>query len=361
MNSNCRILSVRLSLILFSIIALSPVYALRSQKIAKFYHGVVSNKAVPAQEVLQTLNSMLVNSTKAKSEAQVIFSEYEQFCESMSTEKSHAVMVGKFQAAQLQAMISKAAVDVTTLSSEIEFLTNDIEALVSQKAMIDADRCDEHAHFTAIHNDYISAIDIVGMALQGLVTSPSLTRLVNSLLPLRSLSLQSTSTKALMALSPYHDDPSSLGVVAMVGALHKTLKDDMHELEKEEAQQKYTSDMAKRDLQISIDKITQEQFDKMAAKAQCEQTKAKAKTSLLDTAASIAADMQVLDDLTQVCIVKALEYEGSQSLSLRSGSIEAILQTSNKLLSKQMHSSNESKSFIGTCQSRQVAMSQTMC
>lgn len=364
MNANFRISSVQVQmlLILCSIIALSPVLSLHLSEDCKVpssgqsYHVLVSTKVVPVQ-MHQTLNAMLVNNTKAKSEEQVILSEYEQFCESMSTEKSHAVMVGKFQVAQLQAMISKTVADVSTLSSEIEFLANGIETLVSQKAMIDADRRDEHAHFAAVHNDYISAIDIVGMALQELVNSANLTHLVNSLLPLKSLTLQSASKKAFMALAPYRDWPSSGVVVAMVEALHKTLKDDTHELEKEEAQDKYLSDMAGRGLQMSIDQTRKEQFDKMAARAQCEQTKAKAESSLLDTAASVAADMQVLDDLTQVCIVKALEYEGCQSLSLRAREIREI----KAILSERMHSSNENESLVGICPSRQVAMSQTMC
>merc|ERR1719171_2839655 len=107
------------------------------------------------------MSDMLMKSKNTKIEEHKAFVEYDQFCKSTGAEKEHAVMDGKLQIAQLNAMISKTTMDVDTLASEIEVLTNDIGELSSQKAMNQEYRSLEHADFDSARDQYISAIDAV--------------------------------------------------------------------------------------------------------------------------------------------------------------------------------------------------------
>jgi len=301
----------------------------------------MSTKVVPVQKVLQMMDEMLDKSKKDKSAEQVSFSEYKQFCQSTSAEKTRAIDDGKFAIVQLNAVISKATADSNTLASEIGTLTSDIDELSSQKAQNKANRAAEHADFSTIHSEYISAIDAVDRALQVLASSPgqSLAQVKDSLVSLKSLNLQSTAKAAVMAFLQGHRDPaevfleqsqtpktyesSSGGVVNMVEELGKKFKDEKYDLEKEESKKRHASDMIGQDLQGSIDRSTKEQSDKMSTKASREKAKAEAQGTLADTTATVAADSQYLADLTKECNSKASEYEENQGV--RAGEIKALM------------------------------------
>jgi len=303
--------------------------------------NAVSDKVVPVQKVLQMMDEMLAKSKKEKSEEQVTFSTYKQFCQSTGAEKTREITDGKFAIVQLNAVISKAAADAGTLASEIAVLTSDIDELESQKAKNAANRAAEYADFTAINNEYTAAIDAVDRALQVLATSPgqSLAQVKDSLVSLKSLNLQSTARAAVMAFLNSDRDPvevllerqvpktyesSSGGIVAMVEGLGKKFKDEKYELEKEEAAKKHSSNMMGQDLQGSIDRSTKEQSSKMSSKASAEKGKAEAEASLADTTATLASDEKYLAELTKECSAGATEYEENQAV--RAGEIKALMQ-----------------------------------
>lgn len=297
---------MQLFFILCNIIAVSPV-------------GSLSTKVAPVQKVLQMMNDMLVKSKKAKSEEREAFLEYKQFCESTSAEKHQAVMDGKFQIAQLNAVISKATVDVSALASEIELLTNNIGELSSQSAMNQQYRALEHADFIANHEYYTSAIDTVDQALPLLTSSPGqgFAQVKDSLVALTSLNLPSEARQAVMAVIDSNHDPIEgllERVAGMVEGLGKQFKEEKYNLEKDEAQQKHASNIVEQDVRASIGKSTEEQLDKMAAKAQREKAKIEAQGRLFDTTASVTADTQNLAILNQSWSVRSLEHEENQSV-----------------------------------------------
>jgi hypothetical protein len=296
------------------IVALNPVaslsFSVEAQSIADKY---------PVQKVLQMLNGMLMSKKTARSEERGTFAEYQQYCQSRIAEKGSAVMDGKSQIAQLNAMISQATTDLDTLGSEIVLLSNDIDEVSSQSAMNQAYREMEHAEFTLALNTYISAIDSIDQALVILADTQrqSFAEVKDSLVA--SLNLPSATREAVMAFINSNHHPSDVlldHVVAIVEKCGQQFKDEKHELETEEAQQKHASNTIDKDFLVSIDRLTKEHAVKMVAKAQTEKAKSEAQERLLDTTASVEADAMYLDDITQGCRVQAMEHQNDQSLDV---------------------------------------------
>jgi len=301
----------------------------------------VSDAVTPVQKVLQMMDEMLAKGKKEKAEEAVAFSTYKQFCQSTSAEKTRDIEDGKASIIQLKADIEKASADALTLSSEIETLTADIDELSGQKSEATAIRQKEYADFSAIHAEYISAIDAVDRALQVLATSPGqLLQVKDSLSSLRSLNQVSSSAKAaVMAFLNADRDPaevllqqtpeaktyesSSGGIVDMVKELGTKFKGEKYELEKEEATKKHASDMIVQGLTDSIERSTTEQSDKMSTKAKREKDKAEASGELADTTASLESDTTYLAELTKDCSTKAADYEAKQVV--RAGEIDALM------------------------------------
>merc|ERR1719160_730458 len=173
---------------------------------------VVADKVTPVQKVLQMMDDMLAKGKKEKAEEQVAFSQYAQFCKSTGAEKTRNIADGKDDIVQLKANIEKAKADIGTLSSEIEVLTGDIDLLSSQKAEALEIRATEKADFTAVHNEYVSAIDAVDRALQVLATSPglSLAEVKDSLASLKSLNLQASAMAAVKKFLQLDQDPAEV-------------------------------------------------------------------------------------------------------------------------------------------------------
>jgi len=292
----------------------------------------------PVQKVLQMMNDMLAKGKKEKADEAVEFSTYKQFCTSTGAEKTRNIEDGKFAIVQLKGNIEKATADVGTLTEEISVLTADIDELSGQKAEALAMRAKEYADFSAIHSEYVSAIDAVDRALQVLATSPgiSLSQIQDSLVSLKALNLQASAQAAVMRFLQASRDPaeallqqtpktyesSSGGVIDMVKELGTKFKEEKYELEKEEATKKHANDMIVQDLQGSIDRSTKEQSDKMATKSKREKDAAEAKGDLADTTASVASDTEYLADLTKECSTKAADFETRQGV--RKGEIEAL-------------------------------------
>lgn len=299
---------MQLFFIFFSIAVLSPVLSLHYTEV------------VPVQKVLQMMSDMLVKSKKAQRDEQVRYSEYEQFCQSTHAGHSHAVMDGKFQIKQMNVAISEETEDVTALESQIAFLTEDIDELSSQKAMNQEYRSQEHAHFSAVHQKYISAIDLVNRTLQVLASSPgqSFAQVKDSLVALKALDLNNAE------ILPETYELSSRDAVTMFQGLGEKFKEEKYELEEDEARQKDASNMFKQDLQSSIDKSNKELYDKIATKEQWEKAKDKAQGSLRDVTVSLGADAQYLADITEGCRAKGLEYKERQSVL--STEINALVQ-----------------------------------
>jgi len=286
------------------------------------------------------MDEMLVKGKKEKADEAVEFTTYKQFCQSTGAEKTRNIEDGKFAIVELKASISKATADVGTLTEEISVLTADIDELSSQKAEATAIRAKEYADFSAIHSEYVAAIDAVDRALQVLSSSPgmSLSQIKDSLVSLKALNLQASAQAAVMRFLQGGRDPaealldqtpaaktyesSSGGIVDMVKELGVKFKAEKYELEKEEATKKHASDMIVQGLQGSIDRSTKEQSDKMATKSKREKDGAEAKGDLADTTASVASDTAYLADLTKECSTKAADFETRQAV--RKGEIEAL-------------------------------------
>lgn len=223
---------------------------------------------------------------------------------------SRAIMDGKLQMAHLNAVISKATEDEMTLASEIQILTNDIEELSSQKAMLQEERGYDGARFIADRKDYMSAIDAVDLVLPVLASSTenSFTQVENILVELKSLQLESAALAVFINSRNGTKEQSPKDVLVTVKGLKKSFKDELSQLEKEEAQQNQLTKFVGQDLQNSIDQSIKERSGKMVIKAQRNQATVEAKANLLDATASVAADTEYLADLTKEFNAKAWTY-----------------------------------------------------
>merc|ERR1719389_971410 len=95
---------------------------------------VMGEKVTPVQKVIGMLNDMLAKGKKEKSEEQVRFSTYKQFCESTAGEKTRAIAAGKDAIVQLKADIEKAGADALVLTKEIAEVGEALDEFGAQKS-----------------------------------------------------------------------------------------------------------------------------------------------------------------------------------------------------------------------------------
>jgi hypothetical protein len=290
------------------------------------------------------MDEMLVKGKKEKSEEQVTFSQYKQFCQSTSAEKTRDIADGKDAIVQLKAEIAKSSADAVEAAADIKLLGADIDEWSAQKAEAEGIRAKEKADFLAIQAEYIDAIDATERALQVLKSSPGqFLQVKESLLQLSAMDrvpahakqvivsfLQSGTHDPAEALlqesskqTPKTYESSSGGIIDMVKDLATKFKEEKYAIETEEAKKKHASNMVVQDLTDNIERSTKESDGKTAFKAKREKDQSEAEGDLSDTTATLASDDSYLADLTKECAAKAADYEAKQVV--RAGEIEALM------------------------------------
>jgi hypothetical protein len=289
------------------------------------------------------MNDMLTKSKKDKSEEQVSFSKYKQFCQSTSAEKTRNIADGEDAIVQLKADIEKAGADALELVKSMEALQVDIDDWGAQKADAEALAAKEKADFMSVQAEYAAAIDATERALQVLKTSPGQSfAQVKSLLQVQTQALSARSKAMIQAfLNTAHRDPaevllqensvqtpktyesSSGGIIDMVKDLGAKFKEEKYAIETEFAKKEHASQMVVQDLTDNLERANKEFSMKSSTKSQREKDKSEAEGDLADTTASLDADTTFLADLTKECASKASEFEKCQVV--RAGEIEALM------------------------------------
>jgi len=308
--------------------------------LAALFVPVQSEAVTPVQKVLQMMNDMLAKGKKEKSEEQVTFSTYKQFCQSTSAEKKRDIADAGDAIIQLKADIEKAGADALQLVKEMEALQVDIDEWGAQKADAEALHAKEKADFLSVQGEYAAAIDAVNRALQVLKSSPgqSFAQVRASLL---QLSVSSHSKAIINAFLKKAHDPaevlleessvqtpktyesSSGGIIDMVKDLGAKFKEEKYGIEKEFAKKEHASMMVVQDLTDNLERANKEFSMKSTTKSQREKDKAEAEGDLADTTASEAEDTTYLADLTKECATRAEEFETNQDV--RAGEIQALM------------------------------------
>jgi DNA repair exonuclease SbcCD ATPase subunit len=292
------------------------------------------------------MDEMLVKSKKEKSEEQVTFSEYKQFCQSTSAEKTRDISDAKDAIVQLKADIEKANADAMQTAAELKEIGADMDEWGAQKSEAQSIRAKEKADFMAIQAEYIDAIDATERALQVLKSSPGqFLQVKESLLQISAMDrLPSHTKQVIMSFlqSGQHDpaeallqesnkqapaaktyESSSGGIIDMVKDLKNKFKEEKYALETEEAKKRHSSDMIVQDLTDNLERSGKESDAKTAFKAQREKDSAEASGSLADTTTSLGEDTTYLADLTKECAARAADYETNQVI--RAGEVEALM------------------------------------
>jgi hypothetical protein len=308
---------------------------------ATLFTPVWSETVTPVQKVLQMMDDMLVKSKKEKSEEEVSFSTYKQFCQSTSAEKKRNIADAGDAIIQLKADIEKAGADALGLVKDMEALQVDIDEWSSQKADAEALHAKEKEDFLAVQGEYAAAIDAVERALQVLKSSPgqSFAQVKASLLQL-TVSAHSRAIIDAFLKKAQHDpaevlleessvqtpktyESSSGGIISMVKDLGAKFKEEKYAVETEFAKKEHASQMVVQDLTDNLERANKEFSMKSSTKSQREKDKAEAEGDLADTTAAEAEDTTFLADLTKECATRAEEFENNQVI--RAGEIQALM------------------------------------
>merc|ERR1719408_430407 len=104
------------------------------------------------------------------------------------------------------------------------------------------------------------------------------------------------------------------GVVEMLEKLLTKFEDERSTLEREETNARHAYDMLSQDLSNQISTATQTRQEKAEAKSNDEQALADSKVSLTETTAARDSDQRYLDEVTQMCTLKADAFKSRQQL-----------------------------------------------
>lgn len=205
------------------------------------------------------------------------FSECSHFCE-IASAQNFAVMDGKFQITEVNAIKTEGTTEANIPASETEILVNDIAELSSQKAMISQAIMEGKLQIARLNDVMLEA------TAHANTVASEMELLTYDIAELSSQKAMIREEHAFERTRATADDEE---YISAIEAAHRALLED---------------------LQSRIDQSTKELSDKMAIKAQQEQAKAEAQASLLDVADFVAADTQYLADLTKKCSAKSSEY-----------------------------------------------------
>jgi len=296
----------------------------------------------PIRQVLSMLQGLLEKAKTEKGDDSTRFSQFTQLCTSVREEKKGNIEDSQEAIMQLKADSQKADVDAANLAREILALDADISEIEADMRRATHFREKGKAQYQAEHHDYSASIESAELAVQMIHQGNSLVE--SSLLALGSkrhvgasargaiesyvqskpMMMQDSLALAAALNAPEANvfESSSDGILGMVENLSSKFTSEKAQLEKEEQEAIYASQMAIQDLTNRHDSALEARSSKAGAKAQREQAKAEADADLSNAEATLAEDEKFFKDNNAECERKSAEYEARQVL--RGGEITAL-------------------------------------
>jgi hypothetical protein len=278
-------------------------------------------------------------SAQEKSDEEVAFTKFKQWCSGTRAAKRESVKEGTAQMEQHSADVTQATSDVSELAEAIADLDTAIDGYKSDMQDATEIRTKEKSEFDTEHADYSDSIDAVMRAVNVLSKQNFDRAQAASLLQtVASLSRTPSGAKSVVAslLSADIEDPfashqpgvglsvtapeanayefQSSGVIDMLKKLQNKFEDERTTLEKEEMNKKHAYEMLLQSLTDSVERATSAKARKAKTRDQRKTDAAVAQGELEDATATRDADQKYLDDTTAGCEEKSRTFEERQKL-----------------------------------------------
>jgi len=291
-----------------------------------------STSVTPVQKVIQLLGDMEAKCKKEKSQEEVEFAKFSQFCTDKQATTKTSITKANRLIEDLTASIGKAVSDVQTLSDEIAELNGNIADNSAAIKEAKTQRVKDHDANTDTIEDYLESEDALQRAI--VVISEQKDR-AGTGTALLQLSLPEQAQHAVQAFIGMDQDfltqdapeanayeVQSGGVLEMLKKLYDEFRKKRSEAQKAEMNCKHASSMVVQDLTDQIEN----DGSSIAAKTETKETKkqkmAEQKKRLAATTSDRDEDVATLTDLETECFQKDQSFKEKQEL--RAQEIKAI-------------------------------------
>lgn len=287
----------------------------------------------PIQQVINMLTEMKKKGEVADATEKKMFAEYTEWTSDQSTNLEQEITWSKAQIDKLTGFIEKADNDVFTLGEEIKALDDEVATMENDRKAAAALRESENGAFLLEEQDYAESVDAIDRAITKL-SAQNYDR-PQQLLQIQKMAGKSHGMRRVLAALleiQSHDDGApevaayesqSGGLIEMLKGLSKKFREELADLQREEANRAHAFEMQNMHLTDLITVSTQDREEKAALKAKQTAASAEAKGNVVSTKSDLAADQKLLSDTKVTFEEKKATFDGNQKV--RAGELEAIV------------------------------------
>jgi len=292
--------------------------------------------ASPIAKVLSTLSGCETKIIKEGEEAQKVYAEFAEWCETRSKNIGYEVKTAKGQAAGLQATVVKETSNQQVLSSQIEDIAADIATDEKDLAAATKIRGQENADFQTGETDLVEVIDALtraisliekemsagGASMMQLKSANSLKQVFNVMVQASSMNTADAQKLAAFVQSSNDDDDFEVGAPAgamyenqsggIVDVLQGLLDQANEQLDNGRKQERTAHNnyqMLKQSLEDAIKFANEELSNAKKSIAASREAQAIAQGDLDVTQKDLAQDSSTLSGLHHTCMTTAQDFE----------------------------------------------------
>lgn len=294
-------------------------------------------EVTPIQKVLQLLTQLEAKTLADGNEAQALYDKYSEWCEDRSKELGYSIKTGKSNAADLNAIISKANADIASYQAKIQTLSGSIAEDEGELKAATIVRKKERSSFEAESAELESTIDMLkrsivileremqkGASMLQLRGANTLEKVLKTLV--QATGFSGADADRLSALvqtrSSEGEDDSEMGapdadvyenqsggIVETLESLLEKAEGQLDDTRKKETNAAHNYDLKKQALDDEIKYANQDLDDAKRKLAASGEAKATAEGELAVTTKNIKADQDTLKELHHDCMTKATDFE----------------------------------------------------
>lgn len=277
----------------------------------------------PVQKVITLLQDMHATGEKQKAEETKVFEGYSEWVDDQVKDKGYEIQTLQDTVAKLQAEIAKAEADSNTLGSQVKELVADITKWESQAEKATVEREEAKAEYEKVSKDYTESVEAIGYAVTVLQQQSFDRKQAASLLQI--VAGVPEATKALVSFLQSKDGPSgapevagyefqSGGVIKMLKGLGKKFKEELHTVDRDEANAAHTYDMEMLNLRDQTKNAKDHQGEKEATRAQRQSDLGEFKGELADTQEVLAESQKYVQNVKTTYKIKSRDYKTNQEV-----------------------------------------------
>jgi len=277
----------------------------------------------PVQKVITLLNDMHATGEKQKAEETKVFEDYSEWVDDQVKDKGYEIQTFQDTVAKLQAEIAKAEADSNTLGSQIKDLVADITKWESQAEKATAAREEAKAEYEKVSKDYSESVEAIGYAVTVLQQQNFDRKQTESLLQI--VAGVPEAKKALFDFLQSKDGPSgapevagyefqSGGIIKMLKDLGKKFREELHTVDRDEANAAHTYDMEMLNLRDQTKNSKDHQREKEAIRAQRQSDLGEFKGELADTQEVLSETQKYVQNVKTTFQIKSKDYKMNQEV-----------------------------------------------